>query len=142
MKNGYNRILRIPWMKLFFILTIFYFSQFYSYIHLHHSHDNGALPVEISLHPIDVDHDHDHEDLPGNHHPEDHQHTFDKHIDWHVIRTQNSGTFRFDDKYHCSSKSFILINNNNFSCIDYKEIPYIDYDSVSSLIIRGPPLLG
>lgn len=146
MKKKCNNIYRQRWLKLFFIITVVYFSQIYPYIHIHHSHDEDILPFEISFHPLDIDFDHlpEHADRhdKNTHHTNDHQHTYDNQIDWHFIRLQNQRNLTSDDSYVFLSIFFIPSIKDAISNFEYEEFLYIDNNDVHSLIIRGPPLFG
>jgi len=132
------------WLRSWAFLVLVYFSHVYPFYHLHHSHDDGWLGHEISSHPIEVDVEHpsDHHHDRTTPHTNDHQHTYDKHIDWHIIRTQNPRTLTFDDQYLFSSTSFVFTTENNISCIYHRDPICVDGNCVPSIIIRGPPLLG
>lgn len=102
------------------------------------------MDYEISSHPIEVDVEHssDYHHDEDRQHTNNHQHTYDKYIDWHLLRSQNIRTLTLDDQFILSSNTFIFTNDNDISYFVYVNPPNIyKYDS-SSLIIRGPPILG
>jgi len=144
MKNEFKNIITSRLLRSFLFLAIVYFSQVYPFYHFHHFHDEGYSEFELSSHPIEVDVEHssDHHHDGATPHNNDHQHTYDKHIDWHIIRTRNPRTLTFDDQYLFSSTSSIFTNDNNISYIVYKRFICIVGNCVPSSIIRGPPLLG
>lgn len=142
MKNGDNNIFTSRWLRSFLLLALVYFSQIYPFSHLHHAHEDSLLEFGSSFFPVDVEVEHS-----STHHHDDelpqtnnHQHTFDKHIDWHILRTQTIKTLSFDEQYCFSSIPFILTNGNNSVYYNYENTPFLDEQYVSSLIIRGPPL--
>jgi hypothetical protein len=144
MKNEYKNILISPWFRSALLLVIVYFGQVYPSYHLHHSHEEGSWGVEISSHPIEVDversSDHHHDGATP--HTNDHQHTYDKHIDWHFIRTQNPRTLTINDQCFFFSIASVFTKNDNIPCIAYEGFICIDGNCVPSSIIRGPPLFG
>lgn len=122
-------------MRSSIILVLLYFSQAYTFDHLHHAH--GLLEFEISSHSIVVD--------GGNlsdHHDGDHQHEYDKHIDWHILRTRSQQTVIIDDQYIVSLLPFIISAEGDVSYIVNEDILFIDDSPLLSLIIRGPPFFG
>ena len=136
MKKGHNNIITSHWLRSSIILVLLYFSQVYSFEHLHHVH--GLLEFEISSHSVVVEGEH----LSDHHHDGDHQHKYDKHIDWHILRTRSQNTVIIDDQYIVSLLPFILSDDNDASNIVNDDILFIDDSSRLSLIIRGPPFFG
>ncbi len=132
-------------MRTFLFLILVYFSQVNPFYHVHHFHDDGLMEFEISSHPVDVnvehpsDHTHDEQDKP---HSNDHQHTYDNQIDWHIVRTQLQKTNSDDNRYIFCANLIILTDNTGTSYYDILKPPLIDSYKTSSLIIRGPPLFA
>lgn len=144
MKNGHNNIIISKWFRFCILLAFVYSSQVYSHFHSVHSHEEGSIEYASLLIEVDLEHSlyhrhHHHKSLPQS---DDHQHAYDKHINWHVIRTQFQNTLTIDDQYIFSSIQFILTDDNNLSYYDFKELPLLDECHASSSIIRGPPFLG
>ena len=136
MKKGHNNIITSHWLRSSIILVLLYFSQVYSFEHLHHVH--GLLEFEISSHSVVVEGEH----LSDHHHDGDHQHKYDKHIDWHILRTRSQQTVIIDDQYIVSLLPFIISAEGDVSYIVNEDILFIDDSSRLSLIIRGPPFFG
>ena len=135
MENRHNKIITSHWLRSSLILVLLYFSQSYSFDHLHRAH--GLFEFEISSHSIVVD--------GGNlsdHHDGDHQHEYDKHIDWHILRTRSQNKVIIDDQYIVSLLPFIISAEGDVSYIVNDDILFIDDSSRLSLIIRGPPFFG
>lgn len=128
-------------LRLFLLLTFFYFSQVYPFYHLHHTHDEGSFGFEISSHFID----HDDEHSTSHHHEDDsahsdsHHHAYDQHVEWHIIRAQNL-RFQSDLHYHpVSSNLYIPCDGDNFAALGL-QVPSCDDDYHSeSIPVRGPP---
>lgn len=135
MENRHNKIITSHWLRSSLILVLLYFSQSYSFDHLHRAH--GLFEFEISSHSVVVDGEH-----LSDHHDGDHQHKYDKHIDWHILRTRSQNTVIIDDQYIVSLLPFILSDDNDASNIVNDDILFIDDSSRLSLIIRGPPFFG
>ena len=138
MKNENKNIITSHWLRSSLLLVLVYFGQAYSFYHLHHVHVDGLLEREISSHSIKFDVEH----LSDQHHDGDHQHTYDKHIDWLFTRPQSQRTVTIDDHNIISSTSYILTDDNSSSYFDLEELRFLDEYHASSSIIRGPPLLG
>ncbi len=134
MENRHNKIITSHWLRSSLILVLLYFSQSYSFDHLHRAH--GLFEFEISSHSVVVDGEH------LSDHDGDHQHKYDKHIDWHILRTRSQNTVIIDDQYIVSLLPFILSDDNDASNIVNDDILFIDDSSRLSLIIRGPPFFG
>lgn len=134
MKNRHNKIITSYWLRSSIILVLLYFSQSYSFAHLHHAH--GLLEFEISSHSVVVDGEH------LSDHDGDHQHEYDRHIDWLILRTRSQHTVIIDDQYIVSLLPFIISAEGDVSYIVNEDILFIDDSSRLSLIIRGPPFFG
>ena len=145
MKKKPKDIITSRWLRSFLFLAILYFSQIYPFSPLHHDHGDSLLEFGINSFPIEVDlehsSDHHHHDTDEPH-TNDHQHSFDNHIDWHIVRTQNPRTSTFDELYFFSSNPYVFANNNSLFNSPLKEYLYIEKCQTSALVIRGPPLLG
>ncbi len=143
MKREHKNIITSRWLRTFIFLLLAYFSQVYPFYHLHHSHEDGLLDFKVSSHPIEVEVEHssDHHHDGDTPQTDDHQHTYDKHIDWNNVRIQKPKTLTIDDQYSSASISYTP-TNNNFSYLKYENFLFIPHNYVSSIIIRGPPLVG
>jgi hypothetical protein len=144
MNSEPNSIMTSRWLRSFLVLVFVVFGQVYPYHHLHHSHDDSYFEFEISSHPIEVDVEHssDHHHDGDAPHPENHQHAYDKHIDWHVVRTQNQTTSAFDDQFPRSPLAYILADDNDISWTDSRDPLPVDGNYFPSTTVRGPPNLG
>lgn len=144
MKNEYKNIITSPGLRSILFLAILYFSQVYPFYHLHHFHDEGFLEFELSSPPIkvDIEHSSDHHHNSDTPQTDGHNHTFDKHIDWHITRTQNPRTKTSADQYLFVSLSLSFSINQKFSSVDNEEFIYIYNYHISPSFIRGPPLFG
>ena len=142
MKNDYHNIITSKCFRFCILLAFVYFSQVYSFYHSIHSHEESS--IEYATLPIEVDTEHSlyhhhHKSLPQG---DDHEHTYEKYINWHAIITQFQDILRIDDQYVFSSTTFILTDDSNASYCDQEEFPPLDECHASSSIIRGPPFLG
>ena len=147
MKNVIKNIIGLKPFKLLIILAVFYFSQVYPYYHFHHSHSEGVLNTDLTAqqfdfnteHPHDHDHDHGHSNDSDTEHNEDHQHTYDKHVDLHVVRTQNQNSSVDDSFVSISQASFKVLFEESNQIIQTTSPPYIEYQFYKSITVRGPP---
>ena len=141
-KNSFNRLLLLS-----LIVLVLYFSQVYPYTHCHHVHVDSDDPIERNTHQTDVEpahvhHGHDHEDVPhqpGNTHHHDHE--FDKHVDWHVVRTHsNSIQSHFEFAY--ISIQVDITSTTSVSFWRYRADKTILPESASldGIDSRGPPI--
>lgn len=142
MTNGYYNIITSQWFRFFVLLAFVSSIPVYSLYHSFHSHEESS--IELTSLPIEIDLEHSlnhhhHNTLPQS---DDHQHTYDKHINWHVIRTPFQNILNIDDQYTCFSTSFIVSDDNNSSNCNLEEFPFLDECGALPSIIRGPPLLG
>ena len=135
MKKGHNNIITSQWLRSSLIMVFLYFSQAYSFDHLHHVH--GLLEFEISSHSIVVDGEH-----LSDHHDGDHQHKYDKRIDWHITRTRSHQTVTIDSLYVFSFIPFILSDDSDAAYVVSEKLLFIDEYQASFSIIRGPPFFA
>lgn len=143
MKNKDNNITTSRWLRYFLIIVLAYFSQISSYYYIHHIHQDGELDFGANtyLFEADVEHTSGHHD--GNNPPTPyHQHTYNKHIYWNIVRIQNPRTITSDEEYPFTPNSFVLSIDNKLSNIDNAKFLFIDDNNASSLVIRGPPLFS
>lgn len=137
MKNEPSNIISSAWLRSLLFPALVYFSQIYPSYQLDHFHEDSLLGSANSSHSVgfDVEHSSDH------HHDEDHQHTFNKHIDWHIIRIQAPGSLKYNVQYNLSSIPFIPGNDDFSSCIDNEGPPSIQKYYTSFVSLRAPPLV-
>ncbi|KAA3634074.1 MAG: hypothetical protein DWP97_07875 [Calditrichaeota bacterium] len=130
-----------------FSLTL-YLSQLIPYMHIHHSHEGDSSRIQFSYHIENTDftnnkssdHDHDH-----HHHDDeqqstnDHQHSFDDFISWHVIRAQNIQNVSTVSNSALKTKSLnrYMLTFSDF-LISESDV-FISVSVPTPSIIRGPP---
>lgn len=130
------------------ILAVVYFSQVYPFVHFHHTHTDCDVPIEVSVHPMDSQphhsqHDHDedrHHQEDGEHH---HHHEFDKHVDWHIIRSStNPARINIEYVYtpSCIEGTPVPAPVHRIDFTDSPKLPAEDF--IDDPAPRGPPVLG
>lgn len=148
MNSMLSNIIYSRWLRLSLLLVLVYFSQIYPFYHLHHSHNDDIWDITVSSHPVDIEvaHSQDESDHHHQHHdedrpqPESHQHTYDKHIDWHLLRTHHSTRLTID-KLPSLVISFKENSPDQLSTI-FIHLPTFSKDKsdIASLLTRAPPL--
>ena len=145
MKMEKQSIVTSKWLRAAIFFVVIYFSQFYPYFHLHHHHENNGIEYEFSSHPVDIDitplsqHHHHHHDDPDDQDTGKHQHSYDKHIDWHLIRSQSPRIHSFDS-FVTTIESLNLPTLNNsllFQLVEQNIQKTITSRNAS--LVRGPP---
>lgn len=143
MKNGYKLIVGSQWFRICLLLAFTYSSQAFSLHHSIHSHEESSIEIASTLSEDDLEHSlyhhHPDETLPRN---DDHQHTYDEHINWHVIRAQFRATSTVNDSYALSFTSLSLTDDTRSIYCDLEQILFLKEYHASYTISRGPPLLG
>lgn len=95
------------------------------------------MPFEISLHPIDVDFDY----MPDHDDGEDHHHTFDTRVDWHLRRTQSRSILTLAKLIYIVQYNIEGPNNNPLIDRIVTEKPIkCQFIPVDPFEIRGPPI--
>ena len=142
MKNRYNNIITSRWLRSCIFLALVYSSQAYSLYHSIHSHEESAKEFIFPAVDADEEHSSDHHHHIAHEQSDDHQHTYDKHIDWLFTRTQSQRTVTIYDQYIFSSIPQIIIDDGISSYFALEGLVLIDEYHDSSSVIRGPPLFG
>ena len=142
MKNQYSNHINCGWLRSFLFLVIVCSSQVYSFHHLDHYHDVDLLQTEKNVNPdeaaVEYSTDHHHDENAQD--SGDHQHTYTKHLDWHISRVQNPRGLTLDHQYPSASiVSYVTISSNRSSVVN-RDILYIDGDYFPTIYVRGPPL--
>ncbi len=145
MKDRDNTIATSIWRKSVLWLVLFSLGQVTPSYHFHHIHNDHVHQVvlsgiETSSHAAAHDHDSNHQhsdEIPPS---DEHQHTFDKHTYWHIIRTQNSVSKTAFGQLFLSTEVLAENFSEEFSKVYSQEILSIADSPISRIIIRGPPL--
>ena len=143
MKKGHYNIIASLWFRSFLLLFLVCFSQLAPFYHLNHSHNQDSFrfvsdPLEIDAkESLDHHHFHYHKAQTDR---DDHQHTYDEHFAWHIIRAQNPRILIFEEQYFISSIPHIITNDNYASEVVNEDFLFTDENYLPSFIIRGPPL--
>ncbi len=142
MKNYNNNIFHSRFLRAFLLLLMVYFSQVSPFHLTNHFHEKS---FELNSHPVDFDdnhasdHHHHDEDSP---HTQNHQHSYDNQIDWHIVRTQLTQNKSFETNSIVSKRTiFIPLHNSENYRTNFKP-PFIERYQHTSFITRGPPSLS
>lgn len=143
MKNKHSNILTSRWLRLCFLLALVFSGQVYSFYHSIHFHEKSSIESDLQLSAVELEHSsgHHHHDRTRSH-SDDHRHSYDMRIDWHIIRTQSQNTLAVDYQYFFSSIPFDLTDDTKSTYFDLEKLLFLDEYHASFSAIRGPPLRG
>ena len=130
----------LPWLWSCLLLLLICSSPVYSSFHSIHSHLKSSSNLVSHLSEVDLEHSWDHHHHRDKTDSDDHQHSYDNEIDWHIIRVQNLRQLSFDEQFVLNVIFSIPIEDKETSFEVGEILPFIDYNYSHSLIIRGPPL--
>ena len=138
-----NNLCRI---SSFLLLVLICGNQVYQFSHLHHFHEDDSLVVEVSYHPVDVDVLHSSDHVHGEEkssHSSGHQHKYENKVDWNITRSQATNDSTFDILDLAFSAFYLpsVVCHEKYTSF-YRQPSFTKEHSVSSSVIRGPPLFG